>query len=169
MTTAECTALLSQYADAIRQLAAETTLKQARWKPDPDSWSILEVVNHLGDEEREDFRARLSYILDQTQPMPAPIHPSAWVIERSYNTRDLQESLDRFLRERKSSLAWLNSLNSPDLGAAIEAPFGRLTAGNMLHSWVAHDLLHLRQLVELRYAYLMQQALPYDIAYAGDW
>lgn len=35
-------------------------LEQARWKPTPDKWSMLEVVNHLYDEEREDFRQRLS-------------------------------------------------------------------------------------------------------------
>jgi hypothetical protein len=39
----------------------------------------------------------------------------------------------------------------------------------MLMAWVAHDLLHLRQLIELRYAYLQQQAQPYQIAYAGQW
>jgi hypothetical protein len=32
---------------------------QARWKPTPEAWSILEVVCHLGDEEREDFRPLL--------------------------------------------------------------------------------------------------------------
>ena len=39
--------------------------RQARWKPDPDSWSILEVVNHLWDEEREGFRRRLELVLQR--------------------------------------------------------------------------------------------------------
>jgi hypothetical protein len=55
------------------------------------------------------------------------------------------------------------------LSVATEGKFGRLSAGDMLMSWVAHDLLHLRQLVELHYAYHKQQAQPYDIGYAGDW
>lgn len=43
----------------------------ARWKPAPDKWSILEVINHLYDEEREDFRQRLDLVLadpEQTWP-----------------------------------------------------------------------------------------------------
>ena len=49
--------------------------QQARWKPDPDSWSILEVLNHLLDEEREDFRVRLDYTLHRPgEPWP-PIDP----------------------------------------------------------------------------------------------
>ena len=39
----------------------------------------------------------------------------------------------------------------------------------MLAAWVAHDLLHLRQLVELHYAWTAQQLQPYSVAYAGDW
>jgi hypothetical protein len=31
------------------------TEAQARWKPAPEEWSILEVINYLCDEEREDF------------------------------------------------------------------------------------------------------------------
>ena len=46
---------------------------------------------------------------------------------------------------------------------------GRLSAGDMLTSWAAHDLLHLRQLVELRFAYLARQARPYSLDYAGEW
>jgi hypothetical protein len=43
-------------AQGIRALAAGCSDQQARWRPDPASWSILEVINHLLDEEREDFR-----------------------------------------------------------------------------------------------------------------
>ena len=53
--------------------------EQARWKPAPDKWSILEVVNHLHDEEREDFRQRLELVLtDATLAWP-PIAPQEWV------------------------------------------------------------------------------------------
>jgi uncharacterized damage-inducible protein DinB len=37
--------------------------EQARWKPGADKWSMLEVINHLYDEEREDFRKRLELVL----------------------------------------------------------------------------------------------------------
>lgn len=166
---AECIALLTRQAEGIRQLASGVSAEQARWKPAPDSWSILEVVNHLYDEEREDFRTRLKHILDRVEGLPPATDPLGWVTARQYNQRNLETSIAQFAQEREASLAWLGALSDPDWDAAVEGPFGRLSAGDMLMAWVAHDLLHLRQLVELRYAYLKQQAQPFEIGYAGDW
>jgi hypothetical protein len=39
----------------------------------------------------------------------------------------------------------------------------------MFAAWVAHDLLHIRQLVELHYGWTTQQLQPYDAGYAGEW
>ena len=50
---------LMRQAQDIRQMVLGISAEQARWKPDSETWSILEVVNHLYDEEREDFRVRL--------------------------------------------------------------------------------------------------------------
>jgi hypothetical protein len=166
---ASCIVQLEQQAQSIRSLVAGVSAEQARWKPTPDSWSILEVVNHLYDEEREDFRTRLKHILDGTDGLPPPIDPAGWVTERRYNERTLAASLADFLDERRHSLAWLQSLPAPNWDSTVETPFRRLSAGDMLMAWLAHDLLHLRQLVELHYAYHQQQAQPYQVGYAGDW
>lgn len=153
----------------IRALVEGVSLEQARWRPEPGSWSILEVINHLLDEEREDFRLRLDIILHRpAEPWP-PIDPQGWITARRYNERQLEPSLQNFLEERKASLAWLRNLSSPDWNAAYETKFGRMTAGDMLASWAAHDLLHMRQLVELHRAFLVQIAGPYAVGYAGDW
>ena len=138
-------------------------------KPDPGSWSGLEVINHLYDEEREDFRVRLDYILHHPgQPWPG-IDPQGWVSERQYNQREIKESLNNFLEARQESLAWLKTLKSPNWAAAYEAPFGKITAGDMFASWVAHDLLHMRQLVELHWAYTTMLLGPHNVDYAGSW
>jgi hypothetical protein len=154
---------------AVAALASVVTDAQARWKPSPDSWSLLEVVNHLYDEEREDFRTRVDYVLNRPGEQAPPIDPEGWVTERAYNQRDPRESLDAFLREREASLEWLQSLRAPDWDAAYQAPWGVLRAGDLLFAWLAHDHLHLRQLNELHYAYAAQQAAPYSVEYAGDW
>jgi hypothetical protein len=44
-----------------------------------------------------------------------------------------------------------------------------MRAGDMLASWVAHDNLHIRQLVELRRSRIESITQPYEIEYAGDW
>ena len=156
-------------AETIRSLTKGVSNEQARWKPGPDSWSILEVVNHLYDEEREDFRIRLDYILNRPGEIPPEIDPQGWVSSRRYNERDLAESIDKFTEERHESLHWLGDLIPFDPDATSELPFGTFRAGDMFAAWVTHDLLHLRQLVELHYLYTRSSLAPQDVSYAGEW
>jgi hypothetical protein len=160
---------MAENAERIHQLVDGISTGEARWRPDPDSWSILEVVNHLHDEEREDFRVRLDIMLhNPDRPWP-PIDPQGWVKARKYNERELRGSLESFLAERRASLEWLEGLKSPDWEATVEAPWGSFRAGEMFAAWVAHDLLHMRQLVELHYAHVVRLADPYGTRYAGPW
>jgi hypothetical protein len=160
---------MSTHVGAISSLTLGISAEQARWKPDPEKWSILEVINHLYDEERLDFRLRLDIILHHPDQSWPPINPQGWVTERAYNQRDLVQSVDDFLLERQKSLAWLKGLENPDWNASVTAPFGQFCAVDIFAAWVAHDLLHLRQLVELQWAYTIQAAEPYKVNYAGEW
>lgn len=155
---------------AIVALAHAMPSDQVRWRPAPTEWSALEVVNHLADEEREDFRTRLDFALNRRGATPPLNDPADWAVARAYNQRDLEESLSRFHTERQQSLTWLRGLTMADWSRSWEGPSGYvLRAGDLLVAWAAHDLLHLRQLVELQYHCRSQQAIPYRVNYAGDW
>jgi hypothetical protein len=160
---------MANNAQTIRALTEGVSNEQARWKPNPKTWSLLEVICHLVDEEREDFRTRVDTILHKPGEDPPGIDPQAWVSERQYNQRNPAEMIAAFLAEREQSLAWLRGLESPDWDAFWEAPWGPMRAGDIFVSWVAHDLLHTRQLVELHYLYTNTQVQPYQTVYAGDW
>ncbi len=165
-----CITRFQQNAVTIEALVNATDVEQARWKPAPQEWSILEVVNHLYDEEREDFRMRLDLTLHQPGVDWPGIDPRGWVTARAYNTRDLQESLQYFLAERRKSIIWLQTLDAPDWSTAREHPqAGKLCAGDLLASWVAHDFLHIRQLAQLHWQTITRLAKPYGSDYAGDW
>jgi hypothetical protein len=155
---------------AIANLLGDMTEEQASFRPAPESWSALEVLNHLCDEEREDFRQRLDITLHSPGQEFPPIDPQGWVTTRSYNTRDVHESLARFRNERELSIAWLQSVRDPDLDREYShASLRGLRAGDLLVSWVAHDLLHLRQLIELRWQYLGTTSGQFSFDYAGEW
>lgn len=156
-------------AQRLRALAEGVSAEQARWKPDRDSWSILEVVNHLRDEEQEDFRVLLDLALHRPNAPRPEIAPQAWVTERRYNERDLGESWQGFVGAREAALIWLQGLSAPDWEATYQAPWGPIRAGDIFAAWVAHDLLHMRQLVELHWAYTLRRVEPYKPDYAGDW
>jgi len=156
-------------AGAISVLATGVENGQARWKPELDQWSILEVVNHLADREVEDFRARLDFTLNRPyEPWP-PINPEEWLVERSYNSRSLDKSLDRFLTRRRESLAFLEDLESPDWTLAYEHPrLGAITAGDLITSWVAHDYRYIGQLNRLHREFLVSEVSSHSVRYAED-
>jgi hypothetical protein len=124
-------------------------------------------VNHLHDEERDDFRARLDLTL-RTPGAPWPrIDPEQWARDRRYHERELGPSLAALLRERRASLDWLAGLASADWSAVHHHPtLGAMSAADVLAAWIGHDHLHIRQLNELHWQYL---ATPAALSYAGGW
>jgi hypothetical protein len=160
---------LAANAGIFESLTKSITAGHASWKPAPQKWSILEVVNHLYDEEREDFRQRLQLVLTDPALAWPPIAPQEWVTTRGYGERDLGQSVDNFLSERQKSLAWLRSLSSPNLESRHQREAGSLSAGDLLASWLAHDFLHIRQLTRLHWQYLTANAKPFQTEYAGSW
>lgn len=164
-----CIKQLGDNARRVRELVEGVDEAQACWRPEAESWSILEVTCHLLDEERYDFRVRLDITLHRPQEPWLPIDPAGWVSARKYNEQDLAAALKSYLEERAASLAWLEGLEGADWEAGYEAQWGSIKAGDLLASWVAHDLLHLRQLVELHWYYKEKQVRPYRTLYAGEW
>jgi len=160
---------LTQSTEIIRTLLAGVGQEEAQVKPSRGSWSILEVVCHLYDEEREDFREHLDFILHRQHEEWHSIAPTAWVKLRKYNEQDFKTMQRKFFKEREKSLAWLKSLKNADWNTTYTSKFGSMKAGTMFASWVAHDNLHIRQLVELRRSFIERITKPYDIQYASDW
>lgn len=72
---------LRENSEIIRIMVQDVADETAHHKPDGTSWSILEVINHLYDEEREDFRERLDQILHRPDEPWSQIDPQSWVIE----------------------------------------------------------------------------------------
>lgn len=161
---------LAAFPDLLDALVGGLTDDDVRWRPEPDAWSILEVVCHLVDEECDDFRKRVRLTLeDPGTPWP-PIDPEAAAVERSYADQDLAEQLQAFRREREASIGWLKGLVDADWDSVYQHPkVGPVPAGVVMGSWVAHDALHLRQIAKRRYQIANRDAAPYVTDYAGEW
>jgi hypothetical protein len=139
------------------------------WKPSPEKWCLLEIICHLYDEEREDFRQRTKHVLE-TPEQPLPMFDQiAWVLDRKYIQQDYSVMLAKFLKEREWSVEWLKSLKNSKWSNAYEHPkLGQITAGMFLANWLAHDYLHMRQLIKLKFDYL-KQSTNESLTYAGNW
>jgi len=157
-------------ASTFKSLLENISEEQAHWKPRLEKWSLLEIVNHLYDEEREDFRQRIMNIFEDPQKEWAPITPAEWVTEREYSKRDMKTSLNKFLEERKKSIEWLKSLTSPNWNAVHNHPkLGEMSAEKLLANWLAHDYLHIRQISFLQWSYLDFKSGSISLDYAGNW
>jgi uncharacterized damage-inducible protein DinB len=160
---------LQNSTETIRILLAGVSADEAQIRPGAGAWSILEVVCHLYDEEREDFRDHLDFILHRSNEKWPDFDSGRWVTERKYNEQNFGEMQAKFFLERERSLAWLDGLDDPDWEKACTTPYRTISAGEMFACWVAHDNLHIRQLVELRRMRLENLTKPYNLGYAGDW
>lgn len=164
-------ARLEGFAQTLPSAVAGVTDEEARWKPPGGAWSILEIVCHLADEEVQDFRTRLDLTLHQPGTPWPKIDPEGAARERRYNEQDLATTLDRFVRERRKTIAWLRALPAViDWSAAHHHPtFGPIRAGDLLASWAAHDALHLRQIAKRLHEFAAEDAPGFSTAYAGEW
>jgi hypothetical protein len=139
------------------------------WKPSDTKWCLLEVVCHLYDEEREDFRARVKHTLE-TPIEPLPMFDQvAWVKDRKYIEQDYNQMVEKILDERNNSITWLKSIKDPSWKNAYPHPkLGALSAEHFLANWLAHDFLHMRQIVGLQFQFLKVTS-ENDLSYAGSW
>ncbi len=139
------------------------------WKPGKDKWCLLEIICHLFDEERGDFKERIISVLeDPSKPLP-PLDPVTLVTDRKYIHQNYYKELNNFLIERNDSINWLESLKKPEWENAYQHPkVGPISASFLLNNWLAHDYLHIRQIIKLRYFYT-QAISGESLDYAGKW
>lgn len=164
-TTKELQSNQHIYKDILCDLDSELIL----WRMNPEKWNLLDIICHLVDEEREDFRYRLKHVLETPQLEMPSINPVGWVTERNYQEQDYYTKLHEFLEERTASIQWLTALENPKWDNVYLHPkLGELSAGMFLHNWLAHDYLHIRQILTIKYHYLKLKSQE-TLGYAGDW
>ena len=114
----------------------------------PGSWTVFDIVGHLIHGERTDWMPRLKIILEfgETREFE-PFDRLAQ--QRESAGTSLPELLDRFARLRRDNLHGLRALNvqPSDLERRGRHPaLGVVTLGQLISTWVVHDLTHLHQI-----------------------
>jgi uncharacterized protein YndB with AHSA1/START domain len=128
-----------------------------------ESWSPFDVVGHLLHGEEVNWIPRARTILERGEDAPFEPFDRVAFFEKSKGKR-LVDLLDGFAAARARSLRDLEAmpLGAADLARPGRHPdFGRVTLGELLATWVAHDLNHLGQIVTT-------MAKQYDAA-VGPW
>jgi hypothetical protein len=160
---------LGQNKEVFQALLPGKTHEEYTFKPAPDKWCMLEVLCHLVDEEKDDFRTRVEYVLrDPNEQLPM-FDPAEWPASRNYMGQNYEAKVAEFLAERLQSIEWLESLVYPKWDNAYQHPkIGPLSAELFLANWLAHDYIHIRQLNRLAFEYLQHHS-GLNLSYAGKF
>ena len=160
---------LNRNKSVFKNLLENVDEKIINWKQSDKKWSLLEIICHLCDEEKEDFRARVESTLNDPSIEFAPIDPVGWVTSRNYTAENYGDKLSEFIAERDKSIEFLRNLNQPKWDNYYEHPqLGNLSAKMFFSNWLAHDYLHIRQIIKLKFDYLSITTNE-KLNYAGDW
>ncbi len=170
MNPAAIISRLERFPATLRAACAGLNPKDALYRTDNKSWSILEVVEHLADEGLLDFPKRLeSTLKDPTTPWD-PIDPEGWATAHNYRDQDLAEQIELFTNRRAERVAWARGLTSPAWDNAYQHPSaGPVRAGDLLAAWGVHDALHLRQISKRLFELGVRDGGQHKSEYAGEW
>jgi hypothetical protein len=117
----------------------------------PETWSPYVIVGHLVHCERADWIPRARIVLAQgAERRFAPLDRHAQF--RESTGKSLDDLLAEFARLRAENLATLGGWRLSDAELALEGEhpaFGRVTLGQLLATWVAHDLGHVAQVARV--------------------
>ena len=117
----------------------------------PDTWNVVDVVGHLIHGERTDWIPRARLILEHgTARTFEPFDRFAQF--QASRGRSLNELLDEFSALRAGNLADLAEMRIGPEQLALQGrhpELGLVTLGQLLSTWVAHDLDHLVQVARV--------------------
>ena len=112
------------------------------------TWSPFDVLGHLVHGERTDWMARVRILLEHGETRAFdPFDRFAQFAESKGRTLD--SVLDEFAARRADNLAALAALRLSDadfVRRGRHASLGGVTLGQLLATWVAHDLDHVTQI-----------------------
>ena len=150
MTTFDLTeaiAVLERTPAILRAMLSGLPEEWIRCDEGPDTFSPFDNVGHLIHGERTDWIARARIILAQgTNRRFEPYDRFAQV--RESEGKSLAQLLKEFEQLRKQNLVTLRGWNLSERELALEGEhpeLGTVTLGQLLATWVAHDLGHIAQ------------------------
>ena len=131
----------------LRHLPEEWTLATEG----PESWSPFDVVGHLIHGEEADWIPRARIILGYGESRAFEPFDRHAMFEKSRG-KSLGDLLDIFERLRGESLKELEEMRlTPEMSGrrGMHPELGAVTLGQLLSTWVVHDLGHIGQIVRV--------------------
>ena len=143
--------ILSQTPVTLRSLLSGLSAPWINNNEGVQTWSPFDVVGHLIHGERTDWMPRLKIILELGESRPFDPFDRFAQFEASKG-KSLSELLETFATLRRQNLAMLKQLNLTSEHFKLKGThpdFGPVTLGQLLATWVVHDLDHISQIARV--------------------
>jgi hypothetical protein len=143
--------LLERTPDVLFRLTEGLSSEWTLTNEGADTWSVFDVVGHLIHGENTDWVPRAEIILSGNADKRFPPFDRLAQTELSKG-KDLTQLLHEFKIARTNSLTKLKALkiNEQDLQkTGLHPTFGEVTLGQLLATWVVHDLDHISQIARV--------------------
>lgn len=140
--------IISRTLATIRELVASLEDNWLHAKEGPDTWSPHEVVAHLIYGEQTDWIPRMRIILDETSDKKFTSFDRAGHFTIAAG-RSIDSLLHQFEQLRLENILILLAadLTEEDLRKeGIRPALGIVTLGQLLATWMAHDMTHISQI-----------------------
>lgn len=119
-----------------------------KFRPQPDAWSITEIICHLHDVDRDINLPRLKLILTDSNPFLPGIQSDDWAEQRDYQSQNDANAFSRFCDARSQLTAQLDQLTPAQWQfPARHAIFGPTNLQELVGFMVQHDRTHIQQII----------------------
>jgi hypothetical protein len=116
------------------------------------TWNAVQVVDHLIEGEKHNWIPRLKMILEEGERKVFPVFDRHSHLD-GRSSGSLEEKLKEFDSLRSKNIHELKELldHHPHAldSTGMHPAFGKVTARELLSTWVVHDMTHLAQLVRV--------------------
>lgn len=132
-------AVLSTTPERWQRLVSALPADLLQRPPAAGEWSALNCLQHLVDAERQLFPLRLrAFLAGQNFSDFDPQKPQADLASLTP-----EQLVATFAQARQENLVLLKQVRDDDLARTSQHPkLGKVSLGEMLHTWAGHDLMH---------------------------
>jgi FMN phosphatase YigB (HAD superfamily) len=142
-------AVLNSTPAALEALTNTCSKEDWRLRPIHGEWSLLEIICHLRDVEREVNLSRFQMLTNTLNPFIPGVDSDRWAIERKYNEQDDSAVYTDFCTNRAKVLEIVRRYSAEDWKQSVRhSIFGPTTRLELVKFIATHDKTHLLQIAQ---------------------
>ena len=139
-------AIMSSTPGVMQSLTSGLEMDSLLREPTPDDWTVIEILCHLRDMEREVHQMQIKTLLEEGRPFIPRPNAAVWARQRNYRNEDSSTALLEFTASRIMNLSQLKGLSDQTWSrSARHAIFGPTNFREVIGFMAEHDRMHIHQ------------------------